>query len=58
MYSALHYLRRKPSVPVGFIHLPYDARQSPRHRSLASLPIATMEDAVRIAIAVTARSLA
>ena len=58
MYSALHYLRRKPTVPVGFIHLPYDARQSPRHRSLASLPIATMEDAVRIAIAVTARSLA
>jgi pyroglutamyl-peptidase len=58
MYSALHYLRRKPTVPVGFIHLPYDARQSPRHRAMPSLPVATMENAVRIAIAVTARSLA
>ncbi|MDO8430868.1 MAG: hypothetical protein Q7S58_00510 [Candidatus Binatus sp.] len=58
MYSALHHLRRKPGVPVGFIHLPYDARQSPRHRSLPSLPIPIMENAVRIAIAVIGRSLA
>ena len=57
MYSALHHLRRRPSVPVGFIHLPYEARQAPRHRSLPSLPIAMMENAVRIAISVTARSL-
>jgi pyroglutamyl-peptidase len=56
MYAALHNLRRKPSIPVGFIHLPYEARQAGRHRSLPSMPLATMEMAVRIAIGVTARS--
>jgi pyroglutamyl-peptidase len=56
MYAALHHLRRKPSIPVGFIHLPYEARQAGRHRSAPSMPLATMENAVRIAIATTARS--
>ena len=56
MYAALHHLRRKPGIPVGFIHLPYEARQAGRHRSLPSMPLATMQSAVRIAIAVTARS--
>jgi pyroglutamyl-peptidase len=57
MYAALHSLRRKPGVPVGFIHLPYAARQAGRHRSLPSMALATMENAVRIAIAETARSI-
>ena len=52
----LHHLRRKPRIPVGFIHVPYEARQAGRHRSAPSMPLATMESAVRIAIAVTARS--
>lgn len=56
MYAALHCLRREPGVPVGFIHLPYEARQAGRHRSLPSMALATMEKAVRIAIAQTARS--
>ena len=56
MYAALHQLRRKPGVPVGFIHLPYEARQARRHRGLPSMPLAVMEQAVRLAIAVTARS--
>jgi pyrrolidone-carboxylate peptidase len=56
MYAALHYLRRKPAIPVGFIHLPYDARQAGRHRSLPSMALAMMEKAVRIAIVETARS--
>ena len=55
MYSALHHLRRKPGIPVGFIHLPYDARQAGRHRSLPSMALAQMENAVRIAIVETAR---
>ncbi|HVN63720.1 MAG TPA: hypothetical protein VMT58_03730 [Candidatus Binataceae bacterium] len=50
MYAALHHLRRRPSVPVGFIHLPYAASQSRRHRSMPSLPLATMETAVRMMI--------
>jgi pyroglutamyl-peptidase len=56
MYAALHYLRRKPGVPVGFIHLPYDARQAGRHRSLPSMALTQMENAVRIAIVETARA--
>ncbi len=56
MYAALHYLRRKPGVPVGFIHLPYDARQAGRHRSMPSMALTQMESAVRIAIAETARA--
>jgi pyroglutamyl-peptidase len=56
MYAALHYLRRKPTIPVGFIHLPYEARQAGRHRSLPSMALTQMENAVRIAIVETARS--
>ncbi len=56
MYAALHYLRRKPGIPVGFIHLPYEARQAGRHRSLPSMALAQMESAVRIAIVETARA--
>lgn len=57
MYAALHYLRRRPGIPVGFIHLPYEARQSGRHRSLPSLPLSMMQHAVRIAIVETARAI-
>ncbi len=57
MYAALHSLRRRPGVPAGFIHLPYEARQARRHRNLPSMALATMENAVRIAIAETARSI-
>jgi len=56
MYAALHSLRRTPCLPVGFIHLQYEARQARRHRNLPSMALATMENAVRIAIAATARS--
>jgi len=43
MYAALHNLRRKPTVPVGFIHLPYEARQAGGIAGLPSMPLATME---------------
>jgi pyrrolidone-carboxylate peptidase len=56
MYAALHQLRRKPTIPVGFIHLPYDARQAGRHRSMPTMALAMMEHAVRIAIVETARA--
>jgi len=56
MYAALHNLRRKPGIPAGFIHLPYDSRQAPRHRSMPSMALPLMESAVRIAIAETARA--
>jgi pyroglutamyl-peptidase len=56
MYAALHHLRRKPGIPVGFIHLPYEARQAGRHRSLPTMALSMMENGVRIAIVETARS--
>ena len=56
MYAALHYLRGKPATPAGFIHLAYEERQAGRHRSLPSMALATMEAAVRVAIAVTAHA--
>ncbi|MGH7813332.1 MAG: pyroglutamyl-peptidase I [Candidatus Binataceae bacterium] len=57
MYAALHRLRDRPEVPVGFIHLPYASPQSRRHRTMPSLPLATMEQAIRIAIEAIARTV-
>ncbi|HUO03924.1 MAG TPA: hypothetical protein VMU16_01880 [Candidatus Binataceae bacterium] len=57
MYAALHHLRRRPAVPVGFIHLPYAATQSRGHRAMASMPLASMEWAVRIGIEVVSGSI-
>ncbi len=51
MYSALHELRRRPAVPCGFIHLPYDTRQALRHPAQPSMSLEMMIDAVRTAIA-------
>jgi pyroglutamyl-peptidase len=56
MYASLHLMRRRQSVPVGFIHLPYDARQSARHPEKPSMAIETMEQAIRIAVATIARA--
>jgi pyrrolidone-carboxylate peptidase len=54
MYASLHVMRRRQGVPVGFIHLPYDARQGVRHPEKASMAIDTMEQAIRAAIATIA----
>ncbi len=54
MYAALHALRRRPAVPAGFIHLPYDAAQAARHPESASMSLQAMESAVRLAIAIIA----
>ncbi len=52
MYAALHALRRRPAVPAGFIHLPYDAAQAARRPASPSMSLEMMERAVRLAIAV------
>ncbi|HJT06341.1 MAG TPA: pyroglutamyl-peptidase I [Stellaceae bacterium] len=65
LYTLLHTIARdRALIPCGFIHLPYlprqaatmlaDARDVPRDAELASMDLATMERAVRIALAVTA----
>jgi len=56
MYSALHALRDQPKIPVGFVHLPYDAGQAVKHPTTASMSIETMIAAVRTAIREIARS--
>ncbi len=57
MYAALHELRRRPAVPCGFIHLPYDTRQALRHLQAPSMSPEMMIDAVRTAIGVIGESL-
>ena len=56
MYASLHLMRRRPALPVGFIHLPYDSRQGARHPDKPSMAIATTVNAVRATIAVIARA--
>ena len=55
MYGALHAMRRRPNLPAGFIHLPFDAAQSSRYPAVPSMPIVMMEDAIRTAVSVIAR---
>jgi pyroglutamyl-peptidase len=58
MFTALYALRRRPVVPVGFIHLPYEPRQAARRRdAVASMSLDVMERAVRIAIGIIARAV-
>ena len=50
MYSALHALRRRPHIPAGFIHLPFDASQATRDPSMPSMSREMMRDAVHATI--------
>jgi len=49
MYAALHALRRRPRVPVGFIHLPYAIAQT-IHRTAPSMSIEVMVTGVELAL--------
>jgi pyroglutamyl-peptidase len=55
MYAALHATRRRTDFPAGFIHLPFDAAQSARDPAVPSMPVALMEEAIRLAIGIIAR---
>jgi pyroglutamyl-peptidase len=57
MYAALHELRRRPAIPCGFIHLPYDTHQGVRHLREPSMSLELMVDAVRTAIGTIGESL-
>jgi len=57
MYKALHVLRRRPEVAVGFIHLPYAAAQATRHRASASMSVDLMVAGVGAALASIVRGL-
>jgi pyroglutamyl-peptidase len=55
LYATLHALRRRPSVPAGFIHLPYEASQAVR-RAAASMSLDLMAIGVELALGVIAVS--
>jgi len=55
MYATLHALRRRPRVPAGFIHLPYEAAQAAHHRAVASMTLDLMAAGVEVALEVVAR---
>jgi pyroglutamyl-peptidase len=57
MYTTLHELRRRPEVPAGFIHLPFEAAQATRHSSSASMAIELMYQGVEAALAELAKRL-
>jgi pyroglutamyl-peptidase len=57
MYTTLHELRRRPEVPAGFIHLPFEAAQATRHSSSASMGIDLMTKGVEAALAELAKRL-
>jgi pyroglutamyl-peptidase len=56
MYASLHLTRRRQNLPVGFIHLPYDSRQSARHPNAPSMALEVMETAIRAVAAIIARA--
>jgi pyroglutamyl-peptidase len=56
MYASLHLTRRRQNLPVGFIHLPYDSRQSARHPNAPSMATGVMETAIRAVAAIIARA--
>jgi pyroglutamyl-peptidase len=55
MYAGLHALRRRPGIPIGFIHLPYDTRQAAHKDSKPSMSLAVMRSAIQLAITAIAR---
>ena len=57
MYASLHLTRRRQNMPVGFIHLPYDTRQSARHPAAPSMAFDVMETAIRAISAIIARAV-
>jgi len=50
MYTTLHELRRRPEVPAGFIHLPFEAAQATHHASSASMGLELMHKGVEAAL--------
>lgn len=51
-YGLMHALRNAPGVRGGFIHIPYSTEQATAHPGAPSLPIATVSEALRIALRV------
>jgi pyroglutamyl-peptidase len=56
MYTALHTLRRRPGLPVGFIHLPYETAQVAR-RATPSMSVDVMVAGVQLALQAISRRI-
>jgi len=51
-YGLMHALHARPGTRGGFIHIPYSPAQAARHPGAPSLPVETVADGLRIALAV------
>lgn len=51
-YGLMHALRDAPGVRGGFIHIPFSTEQAAHHPGAPSLPVATVSEALRIALRV------
>jgi pyroglutamyl-peptidase len=49
-YGLMHALRRKRGLRGGFVHIPYSPEQAARHPGAASLPTATVIEALRLIV--------
>jgi pyroglutamyl-peptidase len=49
-YGLMHRLRSRPGLRGGFMHLPLLPEQAARSSGMASLPLATMVEGVRVAL--------
>lgn len=52
-YGLMHALRRKRGLRGGFVHIPYSPEQAARHPGAASLPTATVVEALRLIVRTT-----
>jgi pyroglutamyl-peptidase len=49
-YGLMHALRARRGLRGGFVHIPYSPEQAARHAGAASLPTATVTEALRIIV--------
>jgi pyroglutamyl-peptidase len=49
-YGLMHLLRARRGVRGGFVHIPYSPEQAARHPGAASLPVATVTEALRLIV--------
>lgn len=52
-YGLMHALRRRRGLRGGFVHIPYSPQQAARHPGAASLPTATVVEALRLIVRTT-----
>ena len=52
-YGLMHALRTRRGLRGGFVHIPYSPEQAAKHAGAASLPVATVVEALRLIVRTT-----